>query len=123
MARIYDELLESIDGITTHPEMSWAKNVYWMYSILVSQERYGMSRDILMTQLMKEGVETRRFFYPLHILPVYRSLRIRDKRFPVSEHLSNVGLNLPSGPKIGDEDVNHVANLIKNYRDHEGDTK
>jgi perosamine synthetase len=114
LARIYNELLDATTGITTHPEMSWAKNVYWMYSILVDTKKFGTNRDALIERLMKKGVETRPFFYPLNIMPVYRSLGIQTKeRFPVTEQLSESGVNLPSGPKISDEDVEHVVDLIK----------
>jgi perosamine synthetase len=114
IARIYRELLDDTEGVTSHPEMSWAKNVYWMYSILVDAKKYGASRDDLMGRLAKEGVETRRFFYPLHGLPAYDPFNGNvNEEFPVSEHLSNVGINLPSGPKIGDKDIEHVGTLIK----------
>ena len=33
-----------------------AKNVYWMYSILIEDE-FGMSRDELMLELEKKGIE------------------------------------------------------------------
>ena len=33
MARTYNELLADVPGIVTPVEMSWARNVHWMYSI------------------------------------------------------------------------------------------
>jgi len=56
--------------ITLHPEMEWAKCVYWMYSILV-EEKAGVNRDELMRKLKENGIETRPFFVPMHILPMY----------------------------------------------------
>jgi perosamine synthetase len=116
IARIYNELLSGTRGITTHPEMPWARNVYWMYSILVDANKYGMSRGDLMAKLTEKNVETRPFFYPLHVMPVYDSLAKKtNERFPVTDQLSNSGINLPSGPKISDEDVEQVANLVKSF--------
>ncbi len=34
---------EDIGGIRLPPEKEWAKNVYWMYSILIEDE-FGMSQ-------------------------------------------------------------------------------
>jgi perosamine synthetase len=113
IAKLYDELLGYKAGITTHPEMPWARNVYWMYSILVDAKKYGMKRDDLMARLEGKGVETRPFFYPLHVMPVYDSImKHSSERFPATELLSSEGMNLPSGPKISDEDIRRVADLI-----------
>jgi perosamine synthetase len=59
------EELSSVEGIALHPEMPWAKCVYWLYSILVDEEKTGLSRDELAQKLQGYGVETRNFFYPL----------------------------------------------------------
>jgi len=51
----------------------WAKNVYWMYFILV-EDGFGMSRDELMKELEKWGIETRTFFIPMHEQPVFQNM-------------------------------------------------
>jgi len=109
IARIYAEELEDIPGITLHPEMPWAKCVYWLYSILINPRDYGRSRDQLMTYLAKHGVETRHFFYPLHEMPPFKT----KKKYPTSTYLSRHGISLPSGPKIDDEDIKYVCSLIR----------
>jgi len=111
IARIYAEELEGVRGIILHPEMPWAFCVYWLYSILVNSKEYGHSRDELMRYLSKHGVETRRFFYPLHVMPPFKTSR----DFPVSTSLSEVGMNLPSGPKISGEEIKYVCSLIKKF--------
>ena len=35
---LYNELLRCVPGITLPPERTCAKNVYWMYSILIDDE-------------------------------------------------------------------------------------
>lgn len=116
IAKIYRDILGNVKGITLHPSMRWAKCVYWLYSILIDKEKYGMSRDKLVAKLKKYKVETRRFFYPLHIMPPYKQYLPSDKlSFPNSEMLSMKGLNLPSGPKISDEKVTYVAELIRKW--------
>ena len=65
--------IKDVKGIRLPVEKEWAKNVYWMYSILVEDE-FGMSRDELMEELEKKGVETRRFFIPMHEQPVFQNM-------------------------------------------------
>lgn len=66
-----------------------------------------------MEELEKRGIESRRFFYPLHIMPAYKEYVADHENFPVTIYLSDHGLNLPSGPKIDDEEVIEVAKTIK----------
>jgi len=112
IAKIYEEALGNVPGIELHPKMVWARPSYWLYSILVDEKKYGLSRDRLMIELEKQGIETRRFFYPLHVMPAF-SKYSDEKQYPVSTYLSQHGLNLPSGPRISDDDIEYVAKIIK----------
>lgn len=103
--------LEDKELITLHQEMPWAKCVYWMYSMLV-EEKFGMiSRDDLMKRLEENGIDTRPFFYPVHVLPMYKS----DDEYLVAEEISRKGINLPSGTTLKDE---NVLQIIKSIREH-----
>jgi len=94
IAMWYEEGLKELaekEMITLHPEMKWAKCVYWMYSILI-EDKFGMKRDELMKKIEEKGIETRPFFYPIHEMPPY----FNKERFPVAEEVSKRGINLPS---------------------------
>ncbi len=56
----YNELLAGNPFFTLPYEEPWAKNVYWMYGILVD-ESFGNTRDELMKKLKAKGVDTRAF--------------------------------------------------------------
>ncbi len=89
-------------------------NVYWLYSILVDDKSYGIDRDELMEELAKNGVETRRFFYPIHFMPPYKKYAA-DCQFPVTEKLSSRGINLPSSVKLTEEEIYKVAQLVNRF--------
>jgi len=110
IARLYAEELSSVEGITLHPEMSWAKCVYWLYSILIDR-KLSISRDKLAEKLRRYGIETRNFFYPLHEMPPYRGYA--NLSYPVSTDISCRGLNLPSSVKLNDKDIAYIAQKIK----------
>jgi perosamine synthetase len=109
-AQIYNEVFSRVEEIQTPAEQSWAKNVYWMYSILANGNK--MNRDRLMAELDKENIETRVMFNPMHFQDPYRTLGIGEK-FPVAEGLSKMGLNLPSGNNLTDDVVAHVATTVR----------
>lgn len=112
-AKIYNELLYKLaeaGKIKLPPEEKWAKNVYWMYSILVERK----DRDPLMKFLESKSIESRTFFYPVHRQPYYRQ-RYEGQRFPNADKISSEGINLPSGNLLSEEDVNVVVEEIMNY--------
>lgn len=119
-AQRYDNLLQSIEGIITPPCKDWAKNVYWMYGILL--DGFGMSRDALGQELLKRGVETRPFFVPLSQQPMFVT---KSRKFdfpavngdcPVSAMLGRNGLYLPSSNSLTNEDVGFVVDAIKEIK-------
>jgi perosamine synthetase len=115
IAKIYASFLENVQGIVLHPEMPWAKNVYWLYSILIDNKSYGISRDELIDKLAENGIETRRFFYTLHLMPPYKRYAV-NCRFPIAEKLSSSGINLPSSVKLTEEETSEVVRLIHGAR-------
>lgn len=78
---------------------------YWMYSVLVPSG----TRDAVMSDLREAGVETRPLFYPAHTMPMYSQ---RYERHRVAEELGWRGINLPSWPDLGAEQVRHVAESL-----------
>lgn len=109
-AHLYNSLLEQVEGIKLPPETEWAKNVYWMYSILV-EDSFGLSRDELASYLKERGVETRPFFYPIHLQPIYAE-NYQWGSCPVAEELSQQGMNLPSAATLGTKEIEYVTGCL-----------
>jgi perosamine synthetase len=109
VADAYTALLAGIPGIRTPVEEPWARNVYWMYGIVVEDD-FGLTRDELATQLLERGIETRTFFCPMNLQPFLRDQPgFRDIPCPVAEDLWRRGLYLPSSPSLTNDEVAHVA--------------
>jgi perosamine synthetase len=81
-----------------------------MYSILV-ENNFGTSRDDLIKILEEREIETRPFFYPIHVMPPYKN----NEKFSVAEEISRKGINLPSGTTLKDE---NVLQIVKSIRRH-----
>jgi perosamine synthetase len=93
-------------------ERDWARNVYWMYSIVVGDE-LGVGRDDLMATLQTQGIETRTFFCPLNLQPCLRRQRgFRDVPSPVAEELWRTGLYLPCSISLSDETIANIVEEI-----------
>jgi perosamine synthetase len=109
VAAWYNEYLSDMEGLLLPVQAAWARNVYWLYSIVLPD---AIDRDTLIRQLDERGIETRPFFYPMHVLPPYED-RDGDEKFPITTTLSKQGINLPSSAKLTREDVEHVCQVMK----------
>ena len=115
-AMLYNSLLGNIKGITLPVEEEWAKNVYWMYSILIEDD-FGIDRDELRIQLKKNGIETRTFFIPMHQQPIFKKMGLSEGNCPVADELSRKGLYLPSSSSLTEKDIRFVCQNIKKIKE------
>jgi perosamine synthetase len=67
----------------------------------------------LEAHLKASGIETRGFFYPMHLQP--KLVRSPPQALPVSERLARTGLCLPVHHHIADEDALYVCRTIKAF--------
>lgn len=90
----------------------YAKNIYWVYTILLKYENK-IPADVVCNKLIKKGIDTRRMFYPLNKQPILNKLGIKKQICPIAERLYKYGFYLPSGLGINKKDQTRVAkNLI-----------
>jgi perosamine synthetase len=112
VASMYSEALASVRGLRLPTEQGWARHVYWMYGIVVEPE-FGISRDVLASQLSAAGIETRTFFCPMNLQPCLQKIDgFRAVPCPVAESLWDTGLYLPSSPRLAPEAVEIIARAI-----------
>lgn len=110
---LYRKYLSEVPGIQLQPEESWAKNVYWMNSVVVNESEFGCSRDQLMEKLKRCGIDSRLFFVGMHkqnSLLKYGCDCLGD--YKVSEKLELNGLYLPSGSNLTETEISYVAETI-----------
>jgi len=115
-ANLYNSLLKDVPGIRLPVEKPRARNVYWMYAVLI-EEKFGISRDELMRRLAEKGIETRTFFIPMHQQPALINMGLfRGENYPVAEEISRQGLYLPSGSGLSAAQIEHICQQIKKIR-------
>ena len=67
-----------------------------------------------MKKLMKEGIQTRHFFWPLHQQPILKKMGFFKKnKFPIAEYLSRNGFYIPTGLGLTSSQQKFVINKIK----------
>ena len=108
IAKIYYKNLP--EKVETYVENRFSESVFWLFSILSRNEN---EKQLILDALEKNGYETRPFFYPVHSMPPYFRFVSKSRSFSVSEHLSNVGLNLPSYPELTENEILGVCDTVK----------
>ncbi|MFB6201235.1 MAG: DegT/DnrJ/EryC1/StrS family aminotransferase [Halorhabdus sp.] len=65
--------------------------------------------------LEENGIETRRFFFPLHRQPAFDFLDYDQDAFPVSNELYERGLCLPVYPELERQEVSYIGSTIRDF--------
>ena len=125
---LYKELLKDVKGFAVHdnPSRKFDSN-FWLTTITMDssvkvkgQEELRPTRsdcepnanvEALRVFLDQVGIEARPLWKPMHKQPVYKDAPAYVNG--VSEALFKVGMCLPSGPYVSDEDVRYIVDCIK----------
>ncbi|QTD54858.1 DegT/DnrJ/EryC1/StrS family aminotransferase [Parasphingorhabdus cellanae] len=109
----YSTLLSDIEDIQLPMESDWAKNVFWVYSILLG-EGHKMDAVEFAARLKEKNIETRPFFLGMHEQPVFHDMGLFiGENYPVTERIARKGLYVPSGLAITDEQIEIVSEAVR----------
>ena len=112
IAHAYTQRLADAPGLALPVEEPWAKNVYWVYGIVLD-ETTGLDAAELAQRLRDRAVDTRPFFLGMHEQPVFHRMGLfRGEHYPVAERMARRGLYLPSGLTITDAEIDQVCDAL-----------
>ena len=106
----YREELSSIPFISFVDDIQYFYSNRWLTTILISNNSE-IKREDIRLELLKNNIESRPLWKPMHIQPVFNSYDSFNNG--VSEDLFNRGLCLPSGSNMDDKDLYRVVEVIK----------
>ena len=108
----YIKLLENNTDIFQLPLLkhNGSVNHFWVFGILL--QKNGI-RDKVVNELLNNGIETRPFFWPLHMQPVLKKYKIiSEDSLEVSEKLGSNGFYIPIGDHLSIGDQKFVAKKL-----------
>lgn len=98
----------------------YAENIYWVFGLVLKDRNADV--DKIMQDLKKLGVETRHFFYPMHLQPCLKKLGFangkQSKEYSNSEYISSHGFYIPSGVGLSLDDQKYVVECLKTVLDY-----
>jgi perosamine synthetase len=113
-AQRYAELLADIPGITTPREAPYAFCTYWLYTLLVDEQAFGMSSRALLERLSAHAIQTRPLWQPLHRSAAHRGATAYGGA--VADELNRKALSLPSSVGLTPRQLETVVAAIRSIR-------
>jgi perosamine synthetase len=86
------------------------KSSFWLVVVILKNK---FLTKKLQKYLLKNKIETRPTFYPIHKLPMYKS----KKSLKVAEKLGSCGICLPSFPNIKIKEIKFISKKINQFLD------
>jgi perosamine synthetase len=112
----YVSALADITALTPCPVDPRTEPVFWFTSFFSNEN------ENLAAWLLERHIQTRRFFYPLHLQPCYQKetaiALANTGSFPVTEDVYRRGLSLPSSYLLTDVQQTIVIENIKGFYEH-----
>lgn len=109
IAGMYAAHLKGIDKIRQLPmRYSYATNSNWLYTIILEPE---LDRDLIISQMLESGIETRPVFYPLHDMPPYKDFK-KSQCLKHSSSISRSGISLPSSVSLTESEIKYIAGVL-----------
>lgn len=103
----YKKELREVKELVFQPNNLPNRNkVTWFVSILLLK-----NRDLVIDKLKVEGIDARPFFYPLSIMPIYKSYVFSSQK---SQEISKLGINLPTNNMINKSVILRIKTIIEN---------
>lgn len=119
----YKALLKDVPEIVVHSApQEYMESNYWLSTVLIGKPAPAASvngnigapkNKVLEMQkaLNDKGIETRPLWKPMHVQPVYKDAPAYVNG--VSESLFSCGLCLPSGPYVGEQELDYIVENLK----------
>jgi perosamine synthetase len=112
IATTYSSALEGIPGLKPMREAAWAFSVFWMYTVLVDEERFGRDSRALLRFLAAGKIQARPLWQPMHCSPAHKRGRCAAD-CGVSERLNLDAISLPCSVGLKEDDQRRVIETIR----------
>ena len=114
---LYKKYLSDVDGIVFQKDEEGSLNVCWMNTILLEPEKYGHSKEELITHLKEKGIDTRLLFTGMHKQKFLKDFGCdMSGDYPNSDNLTKNGFYLPSASSLKEEQIKYICRVIRELK-------
>jgi len=110
IAETYTSAFKNTLGLTPIREAEWAFSIFWMFTMLVDENKYGMTSRDLLRRLAAQNIQARPLWQPMHLSPAHRGAFASD--CSVAERLNRMAISLPCSAGLTCEEQQRVIERI-----------
>ena len=108
----YEKRLSGNKGISFMPEISEGRSTRWL-SVIISEKSNHKIIEKVINNCSDENIEIRPIWKPMHMQPVFKGTSFyTSHKYPLSSHLFEHGLCLPSGSNLSNNDQDRIIDII-----------
>ncbi len=107
----YRELLGDLPGLEFMPEPGYGRSNRWLTCLTLDRRVFGAAPEQVRLALEVDDIEARPIWKPMHLQPLYRPCRVRERG--IASDLFERGLCLPSGTALSTADLERVAAIVR----------
>ena len=111
LRELYDESINFNWNLLTPIDSFFGNEVEWFYNLNLAPTSK-IKRDILIYELSKVGIDSRPFFYPIHLMPPYIKYSKAKDNLINAETFGKYGVLLPLYPSLLIEDVKFISTAL-----------
>ncbi|RNA03010.1 aminotransferase [Brachionus plicatilis] len=111
LTNLYRTELSRIKCIKTIPKCGDVDTA-WVFGIECPDKH---TRNALRKHLMNFGIETRDYFFPLHLQPAFSAFYDQNSAFPNCERLGSVGFYLPTYTDLKDSEAKYIISKVYDF--------
>jgi len=114
MHEFYVALFSEKDAISvfSEPDANFYSN-HWLTAITIDSNKHGKTREDMRLLLEKYTIESRPLWKPMHLQPIFQSAPYYGGT--IAENLFEVGLCLPSGSNLSNEDRERIKISLNEF--------
>lgn len=112
----YVEWLSDVEGIAFMPELPGTRSNRWLTAMTIVSDQAESKRNELLKELASVNVEARPLWKPLHLQPLFAGVPFyshEEGLGAVCERLFRIGICLPSGSAMTEEEQQRVVDVIR----------
>jgi perosamine synthetase len=110
IARTYTAAFAETRGLQPMTEADWAFSTFWLFTVLVDGQEYGMDSRALCRALAANSIESRPLWQPLHRSGAHRNSQAYA--VDVADTLYRRALSIPSSVGLSEEDQYKVIGAL-----------
>ena len=107
----YKKFLKNNNNINFQVNENRSLNTYWLVGVKFKKDTINIEK--LQKKLLKNGIETRNFFYPFSLQKIYS--KFSKTKSKVSEEIFKNSIMLPSFPGIRKSEIKFISTILNEY--------